>query len=137
MAGKMYPDPTPVRPRTFAIAGNAISTIVYDRARSDLHKLFLLSCTAGISYNVSVIPAEVQSPLASTDFDPQEMSRLFQTGAQWALSGLKWRVTPPGTDPGEGAKYRAGTALTDTGRGDPGQTLGPPFGPIPCMMPQK
>ncbi|MFM8273803.1 MAG: patatin-like phospholipase family protein, partial [Gemmata sp.] len=56
VAGKMYPDPTPVRPRTFAIAGNAISTIVYDRARSDLHKLFLLSCTAGISYNVSVIP---------------------------------------------------------------------------------
>ena len=26
VAGKMYPDPTPVRPRTFAIAGNAMAS---------------------------------------------------------------------------------------------------------------
>jgi hypothetical protein len=137
VAGKMYPDPTPVKPRTFAIASNAISTIVYDQTRSDLHKLFLLSCMTGMNYNVSVIPTEVHSPLASTDFNPQEMSRLFQAGVQWSASGLKWRITPPGTEPGEGAKYRAGTALTDTGRGAGGQILGPPFSPIPGMMPEK
>ena len=133
VAGKMYPDPTPVKARTFAIASNAISTIVYDQTRSDLHKMFLLTAMTGMNYNVSVIPKEVNSPLASTDFDPKEMSRLFKTGAEWSLGGPKWRVTPPGHEPGEGAKYRAGTALTDTGRGLGAQTLGPPLSPIPVL----
>ncbi|MBP3958656.1 patatin-like phospholipase family protein [Gemmata sp. G18] len=136
VAGKMYPDPTPVKPRTFAIASNAISTIVYDQTRSDLHKLFLLTTMTGMNYNVSVIPTEVQSPLASTDFDPHEMSRLFSAGTQWAASGPKWRITPPGYEPGEGAKYRAGTVLTDIGRSTGGQ-LGPPSSPIPVIIPEK
>ncbi|HEY1190324.1 MAG TPA: patatin-like phospholipase family protein, partial [Gemmata sp.] len=133
VAGKMYPDPTPVKPRTFAIASNAISTIVYDQTRSDLHKLFLRTAMTGMSYNVSVIPDEVESPLASTDFEPEEMARLFQAGVQWARSGLKWRTTPPGYEPNEGAKYRAGTVLTDIGRRGSG-TLGPPMSPIPVPM---
>ncbi len=136
VAGKMYPDPTPVKPRTFAIASNAISTIVYDQTRSDLHKLFLLTTMTGMNYNVSVIPERVQSPLSSTDFDPHEMKRLFDEGVQWAQSGVKWRITPPGYEPGEGAKYRSGTVLTDTGRAATG-TLGPPSSPIPMAVPEK
>ena len=137
VAGKMYPDPTPVKSRTFAIASNAISTIVYDQTRSDLHKLFLLTTMTGMNYNVSVIPTDVQSPLASTDFEPREMSRLFCAGVEWASAGPKWRITPPGSEPGEGAKYRAGTVLTDTGRGVGANTLGPPFSSIPAVVPEK
>src|SRR5262245_57760235 len=43
VAGKMYPDPMAVKPRTIAIAGSAVSTVVYDQTRSDLHKLFLVT----------------------------------------------------------------------------------------------
>jgi hypothetical protein len=76
----------------------------------------------------------LQSPLASTDFDPVEMSRLFNAGYQWAVSGLQWRITPPGYESNEGAKFRAGTVLTDTGRGLPpggGLPFGRPFVPQP------
>ena len=138
VAGKMYPDPAPVKARTIAIAGNAVSTIVYDQTRSDLHKLFLLSTMTGMSYNVSVIPRELESPLESTKFDPVEMKRLFCAGAEWARGGRKWRVTPPGYGPSEGAKYRAGTELTDTRRFGPGGELGPPVSPIPGpVVPEK
>ncbi|HEY1187822.1 MAG TPA: patatin-like phospholipase family protein [Gemmata sp.] len=131
VAGKMYPDPSPVKPRTFAIASNAVSTVIYDQTRSDLHKLFLLTAMTGMTYNVSVIPAEISSPLESTKFDPKEMTRLFRAGAQWSQSGPNWRITPPGYETGEGAKYRSGTVLTDTGRGATGGILGPPVSPIP------
>ncbi|MDY3556878.1 patatin-like phospholipase family protein [Gemmata sp. JC717] len=131
VAGKLYPDPSPVKPRTFAIASNAVSTVIYDQTRSDLHKLFLLTAMTGMTYNVSVIPPEINSPLESTKFDPKEMSRLFCAGAEWAQSGPNWRITPPGYEPGEGAKYRSGTALTDTGRNAGTGILGPPVSPIP------
>ena len=142
VAGKVYPDPTPVKARAIAIAGNAVSTVIYDQTRSDLHKLFLLSTMTGMSYNVAVIPRDLESPMASTDFDPVEMTRLFNAGVQWAMTGLKWRITPPGYETNEGAKFRAGTELTDTGRGlPPGNVLGAPNGPfglpfVPRLVPQ-
>jgi predicted acylesterase/phospholipase RssA len=151
VAGKMYPDPAPVKARSFAIASAAVSTVVYDQTRSDLHKLFLLSAVTGMNYNVSVIPRDLETPLASTDFDPAGMKRLFDAGVQWSVSGLNWRITPPGYETNEGAKFRAGTVLTDTGRGLPpgsvpgvpfgwpfGWPFGLPFGPtiIPQLVPQ-
>ncbi len=137
VAGKMYPDPTPVKPRSLAIAANSISTIVYDQTRSDLHKLFLLSTMTGMNYNVAVTPKEVNVPESSTEFDPADMSKLFCAGREWARSGPPWRTTPPGGEPGEGAKYRSGTVLTDTGRRGPVGVapLVPPFGPMPVPIP--
>jgi predicted acylesterase/phospholipase RssA len=137
VAGKMYPDPTPVKPRALAIAGNAVSTIIYDQTRSDLHKLFLLSALLGMNYNVAVIPRDLQSPLESTNFDPREMSRLFAAGYQWAAAGPRWRNSPPGYEPGEGVKFRSGTLLTDTGGAPPEGTLGPPTAPLPPVVPGK
>lgn len=132
VAGKIYPDPTPVKARTIAIASSAVSTVVYDQTRSDLHKLFLTSAMTGLNYNVSSIPKDLNSPLESTKFDPKEMSRLFDAGYQWSVSGLQWRHTPPGYEPGEGARFRAGPILTDTGRTAP---IGPPDGRIPVAPP--
>lgn len=137
VAGKLYPDPTRVKSRSIAIAGNAVSTVLYDQTRSDLHKLFLLSTMTGMSWNVSVIPADLDSPLESSSFDPVEMTRLFEAGFQWSAGGPKWRITPPGYEPGEGAKFRSGPVLTDTGRGYGPGTLGPPISPIPVMPPEK
>jgi predicted acylesterase/phospholipase RssA len=135
VAGKMYPDPTPVKSRTLEIAGNAVSTIIYDQTRSDLHKLFLLSIVTGMNYNVSVIPRDLPSPIDSMSFNPEEMSRLFDAGAEWARNHGKWRDSPPGSKPEEGGRYRAGTVLTDVGRGRPigtGLEI-----PIPPVVPKK
>jgi predicted acylesterase/phospholipase RssA len=114
VAGKMYPDPTPVKSRTLSIVENAVSTIIYDQTRSDLYKLFLLSIVTGMNYNVSAIPPEVPSPSESTSFKPPEMTVLFEAGAEWARTNRQWRDTPPGGQPGEGARYRAGPVLTNS-----------------------
>ncbi len=123
VAGKIYADPDPVKARTLKIASQAVSTILYDQTRGDLHKLFLLSVLTGMNYNVSSIPESMEAPAESTEFDPQSMTQLFQAGADWSRNSRKWRQTPPGYEPNEGAKYRAGTALTDTGIRTP---VGPP-----------
>jgi len=115
VAGKLYADPVPVKARTFRIAGNAISTVLYDQTRSDLHKLFLLSVLTGMNFNMTAIPKELPVSTDSTDFDPAQMSLMFETGAEWARNNRQWRQTPPGYEPGEGSKYRSGTVLTDTG----------------------
>ena len=143
VAGKLYADPVPVKPRTLAIASNAVSTIVYDQTRSDLHKLFLRSILTGMNYNLSVIPKDLDSPLASTEFDPKGMTRLFNAGAQWAMSGPKWRHDPPGYEAGEGARFRAGIKLTDAGPNwhgggqQGGGQLGPDVSPYPPVIPMK
>jgi predicted acylesterase/phospholipase RssA len=115
VAGKLYPDPSPVRSRSLAIAGSAISTILYDQTRSDLHKLFLLSLVTGMNYHMSVIPKDLPAPISATSFDPEEMTRLFEAGAAWARGNPAWRNTPPGAEPGEGGRFRVGPILTDGG----------------------
>jgi predicted acylesterase/phospholipase RssA len=136
VAGKVYPDPTPVKSRSLKIAGNAISTIIYDQTRSDLHKLFLLSIITGLNYNVSVMPKDLPAPIESTTFDRQQMTVMFEAGRYWAVTDRKWRDSPPGADPGEGGRYRSGTVLTDRGRRG---LIGPPDGtiPIPPVPPKK
>ncbi len=137
VAGKMYPDPVMVRSRTFNIASNAVSTIIYDQTRSDLHKLFLLSILTGMNYNVSVIPKDMSAPIESTSFKPEEMTAMFDAGAEWARSCPKWRNTPPGYEPGEGGRYRAGTVLTDTGYSNPIGTPDDKPGPMPPVPAKK
>src|SRR5262245_1006653 len=137
VAGKLYADPVPVKARSINIARNAVSTILYDQTRSDLHKLFLLSVLTGMNYNLTSIPKDLPATTDSTKFDPVEMTQLFEAGAEWARTNRNWRQTPPGYEPGEGAKYRAGTTLTDVGRRGP---VGPPMGDgpmIPPVVPEK
>jgi hypothetical protein len=119
VAGKLYADPYAVKSRSLAIASQAVSTVLYDQTRSDLHKLFLLSVLTGMNYNIASIPRDVTTPTSSTEFHPDQMAPLFEEGASWARLNRQWRETPPGYEPGEGSKYRAGPILTDTGRRTP------------------
>lgn len=127
VAGKLYADPVPVKPRALAIAQNAVSTMVYDQTRNALHKLFLLTILTGMNYHLSSIPMDFDSPASSTEFDPEQMSRMFQAGAEWARSHQKWRDTPPGYELGEGARYRSGTVLTGSGQSAPTGCAVPPI----------
>jgi len=102
----MYPDPTPVKARTIAIAVTPFPQSCSTRPAVTYTKMFLLSTMTGMNYNVSDDPAELQSRWRAP-IDPVEMSRLFCAGAEWARCGMKWRHTA-GYEPGEGAKYRAG-----------------------------
>ncbi|HUR55332.1 MAG TPA: patatin-like phospholipase family protein [Gemmataceae bacterium] len=119
VAGKMYGDPVQVRFRTFAVASNSISTIIYDQTRSDLHKLFTTSMLTGMNYHVATIPQDLDVPKASTEFEPKQLKSMFDAGKRDGRLPNRWRNTPPGGEPGEGSKYRGGTVLTARGPGLP------------------
>lgn len=136
VAGKLYADPAPVKARTVAIASQAVSTILYEQTRSDLHRMFLLSILTGMNFNMSSIPEDVQAPESSTDFEPEEMGPLFEAGVAWARNDRRWRETPPGYEKGEGPKYRAGTTLIDTGRRTGVDVPGSGGLPVP-VIPEK
>lgn len=137
VAGKLYADPAPVKARTVAIASQAVSTILYDQCRGDLQRLFLLSILTGMNYNVSSIPEDLTAPESSTDFKPEEMGPLFEAGVAWARNKNKWRDTPPGYEHGEGAKYRSGIILSDTGRRGTAAPSGTEGVPVPVIPDKK
>jgi predicted patatin/cPLA2 family phospholipase len=132
VAGKIYPDPQGVRPRTLPVAGAAISDLLYSLTRADLFHLYTYAILTGMNYRVSAIPPEMPIAKSATDFNPVEMGRLFNAG--WVLgkegafkmitvtnpktgkrepaptlAGTAWRDTPPGLEPGE--ELRARTSL--------------------------
>jgi hypothetical protein len=112
VAGKLYVDPGRVPPRALSIASNSASALIYAETRGDLLRLYTACLLTGMDYHIGAIAPDVQVPFASTDFNPEQMSHLFDCGVRWAASGPPWRTTPPGLEPGEGAFLRAGTALT-------------------------
>jgi predicted acylesterase/phospholipase RssA len=133
VAGKLYADPEPVRPRALPIAATSVSTVIYAQARGDLMKLYTACVLTGMNYQLSAIPPEFVVPASSTDFDPVEMTRMFEEGRKQVPAGTAWRTTPPGYAPGEGVSLRSGTVLTRVANGPP---RGPGTGPaIPVVIP--
>jgi predicted acylesterase/phospholipase RssA len=115
VAGKLYSDPDPVKPRALAIAAAGVSTLLYSGCRGDLMRLYTACVLTGMNYHLVAIPAEVPITIASTDFDPVQMSKLFDVGLKTIAASPCWRSTPPGLERGEGVSLRAGTQLTRTG----------------------
>lgn len=124
VAGKLYPDPEPVRPRTLTIAATSVSTLIYAQTRDELVKLYTACVLTGMNYNLTAIPQDFPVTAASTDFDPAEMTRMFEEGVRQAVGGTAWRATPPGLEPGERVSQRGGVNLTVV-----------PSGPRPATLP--
>ena len=111
LAGKLYADAAIVNPRALSIAGSSVSTVIYAQSRGDLLKLYTACVLTGMNYKLSSIPAEFAAPTSSTDFDPVELSKMYQEGYRLARSGMAFRTTPPGLEKAEGAFYRSGADL--------------------------
>ncbi len=112
VAGKLFADPEPVRPRFLAIAGTSVSAITYAQARGDLVRLYTVSILSGMNYFLTAIPREFSIPSSSTDFEPKRLRRMFEEGRRQVHAGTVWRLTPPGVEPGETPLSRSGTQLT-------------------------
>jgi len=119
VAGKLYADPQTVSPRALIIAANSVSTLIYSQTRGDLLKLYMACILTGMNYSMTAIPGDFPAPSTSTDFDPVEMTKMFNEGSARALVGTAWRNTPPGLERGEGTMIRVGTTLTRIDLGSP------------------
>ena len=112
VAGKLFPDPAPVKPRFLSIVQSSISGLLYAQTRGDLFQLYSLSMATGMNYRLSAIPTDAPMPTAATTFDPATMTRLYEAGRRQAGTAGVWRETPPGNRPGEEVPVRGGAKLS-------------------------
>ncbi len=111
VAGTVYPDPDPPRPRALDVARKSAAAVVYAQTRGDLVRLYTLCALTEMNYFMTAIPPDFPAPKAATRFDPDEMTALFAEGVRQVRGGTAWRVTPPGVEPGEHTPQRGGADL--------------------------
>ncbi len=132
VAGKLYPDPEPTRARVLAVARSGVTAGLSAQTRGELARLYAVCALAGMNFHLAAIPADYPALRSATEFDQAEMVRLFEAGRQAARSGVAWRSTPPGAEPGEGTLERSGTQLNEVPQAPvpwPGMPVLPaPFG---------
>src|SRR5262249_23766529 len=91
VAGKLYADAEPLRPRTIMIAPRGVSSVLYAQTRGDLQRLYLISVVSGMNYHLAAIPPEFPAPTSSSDFDREAMTAMFKQGYALAAAGSAWR----------------------------------------------
>ncbi|VTR93444.1 patatin : Uncharacterized protein OS=uncultured Thiohalocapsa sp. PB-PSB1 GN=N838_30480 PE=4 SV=1: Patatin [Gemmata massiliana] len=114
VAGKLFADAEVVQPRVLKVAAGSVSTLIYAETRAELTKLYMTAMISGMNYHLAAIPAEFPASSSSTEFNPSEMTRMFEEGRRQILAGTAWRASPPGTADSETMVQRAGTRLTRT-----------------------
>ena len=142
VAGKINPAPASVKLSTFPLALESTSLLLYNTARGDLYRMYTYCLLTGMNYRVAAIPDDAEITKNVTEFDPQEMTKLFNVGycaarrgdvarpgADDPREGTAWRDVPPGLKDGEKQGLRSGRNLTLRARTD-GST-GTPRGPEP------
>jgi hypothetical protein len=112
VAGKIYADQDAVRPKTYILAANAISSVLYAITRAQLNEAFSATMLLGMNYYMSAIPQDFPAPLSSTDFDPVEMLKMFDEGYRLTLEKKVWRTTPVMLDEMPHMRKRTGVFLT-------------------------
>ena len=115
-AGKSYPDAEAVRLRSIRIVAAGVSTLLYTAARGDLLMLYTATVLTGMNYYVAPIPQDLPVENSSTEFNPEEMLKLYNEGVRQMQKGTAFRRTPPGLEKGEGVSLRAGRNLIRTGQ---------------------
>ena len=92
---KLHPDWAVVKPRVLSIAGRAVSGLISSQGVGDIYQVYTSCEHDGIDFNMAAIPQDfVQQETA--EFDPKEMTRLFELGCRMAESGYPWHKKPPG-----------------------------------------
>lgn len=87
VAGKAYPDPEGVKPRTIAIVGAAVSNLLYVAARGDLYRFYTYSMLSGMDFFTAAIPPDLKVTNDSTNFDPKETTKMFDEAYRLAAQG--------------------------------------------------
>ena len=88
VAGKLFPDPEGVKPRTISVVGAGVSALLYASGRQDLYRLYLLSILTGMNYYYAAIPPDFKTTANSTNFDPVEMQKMYAEGFKRGAEGV-------------------------------------------------
>jgi hypothetical protein len=131
VAGKLYADSDAVKPRALAIAGSAITSLLYSQARGDIDRLFNYAVLTGMNFRLGAIPQEFEMSNQALKFDRAEMTRIFEEGRRLGREQKFWNSQPPALDVTEELRARTGTRLTEVPGPGPKQQAAPPEAPGP------
>jgi predicted acylesterase/phospholipase RssA len=96
VAGKLYPDASPIRGRVLPILGATTETLMYAHCRAELGKLFGQAKLAGMQFHMTAlrqdVPVNVETLIS---IDQNEMGKLFREGERSGLAGPEWDYSAP------------------------------------------
>lgn len=111
VAGKLYPDAAPVKPRVLPVLAASANSVIYAHCRAELANLYGLARSAGLNYRLTSLRQDFPPLDMSLEIDQQAMSRLYEEGAWLGASGPTWMSGPPTLSPGDGDYIRTGLKL--------------------------
>jgi hypothetical protein len=95
VAGKLFPDPGPVRPRVLDVLSASATGVVYAHCRSEVASLFHQMKATGGDFHLTALPDSDGGEVLGLAFDPREMTRLYEVGFYHGVGGPVWMTAPP------------------------------------------
>jgi predicted acylesterase/phospholipase RssA len=144
--GKLYIAPKCIKPKLFPIAAAANTSIVYNKKRDEMYRMFLHCMETGVDFLLALVPSEMElSATSALGIKADDQERLYEEGYRTGVgadTGKGWRDTPPGTDSGQQVLPRSGTRFatrpgprTPAPAGAPLTEPAPWFGGMPETVP--
>ena len=116
--GKLFEDPTCVRPKILPIVSAAATSLEYNKKHDEQYRIYLHCLETGIEYRLTATPPDLPAASSSLRLSPEDQVRLYRAGYDIGLgaaTGAGWRDIPPGTDPSEEEVPRTGTKFATPG----------------------
>jgi len=112
--GKLYADPSCIRPRVTNMVSSSFRSIIYGKTRDELYRIFLNCVETGVSFRLTALPQELKlektGGLSISSADQQKIyDEGYQIGLHTMNMGSGWRDLPPGSNPSEQVLPRTGT----------------------------
>jgi hypothetical protein len=118
--GKLYADPSCVRPLILPLLNASFRSIIYGKTRDEMYRIYLNCMETGVAFRAAAVPQSLMlgesRGLGLSDEDQQNLFRAGLEQGRRPGFGEGWRDLPPGAEPGEQAMPRAGTRFVTSPR---------------------
>jgi len=112
VAGKLYPDPGPVRRRVLPVMGASTEALLYAQCRAELANVYWQSRLAGMRYHMIALRQDAEIVVnTAVSFDQEVMAELYREGLQDGMDGPRWMYIPPALSPCDGNYARGSLRL--------------------------
>jgi hypothetical protein len=95
IAGKYFPETTPIRPRVLGVLKATVPAITYAHTRSELAAIYHQSQRANAGFVVTALPSDFACDVDMVRASTDELNRMFLEGYRYGSSGPTWDRQPP------------------------------------------